>query len=232
MALLGIVGASAAMFSVATAALAALPDPFHAARLYDFAPAGTALAAETAAPAATGGGAGDAAETTPAAAPAPEGGVSEPLPTILRSIADLPTPVREMRQKLIDAARSGDLEQLRLLMNAQAKPPAVAFGDPGDPIAYLKALSADAEGREILAILLDVLRTGFVHVGAGTKDDYYVWPYFAQYPLNALTPEQIVELYTIVTAADFEDMKSYGAYTSFRVGIASDGRWLFFLAGD
>ena len=54
------------------------------------------------------------------------------------------------------------MEKLRALMQAQPEPPAVSFGDPGDPIEYLKALSGDAEGREILAILLEVLESGFV----------------------------------------------------------------------
>ena len=67
----------------------------------------------------------------------------------------------------MEAARSGDIEALRALMEAQPEPPAVSFGDPGDPIEYLKALSRDADGREILAILLEVLESGFVHVGAG-----------------------------------------------------------------
>jgi hypothetical protein len=71
-----------------------------------------------------------------------------------------------------------------------------------------------------------------VHVQPGTSDELYVWPYFAQVPLEALTPSQLVELFTLVTAADYEDMRSYGSYTFFRVGIAPDGRWLFFLAGD
>jgi hypothetical protein len=169
----------------------------------------------------------------PAATDAPTAeNPNEALPTILRSESDLPEPVRETRRKLIEAAKSGDIESLRALMGAQAEPPSVAFGDPGDPIEYLKALAADADGREILAILLEVLQSGFVHVDAGTDDDQYVWPYFANYPLNALTPEQLVELFTLLTAADYEDMKSYGAYTFFRVGIAKDGRWLYFLAGD
>jgi len=165
-------------------------------------------------------------------APNPAASVDAPLPTILRSESDMPEPVRETRRKLIEAAKSGDMEQLRALMKAQPEQPAVAFGDAGDPIAYLKALAADADGREILAILLEVMQSGFVHSGEGTADDMYVWPYFAQYPLNALTPSQLVELFTILTAADYEDMKSYGSYTFFRVGIAPDGRWLFFLAGD
>ena len=137
-----------------------------------------------------------------------------------------------MRHKLIEAAKSGDIELLRVLMDAQPEQPAVSFGDPGDPIEYLKALSSDADGREILAILLEVLEIGFVHVGAGTDEELYVWPYFAQYPIEALTPQQLVELFTLLTAADYEDMHSYGSYTFFRVGIAPDGRWLFFLAGD
>jgi hypothetical protein len=167
---------------------------------------------------------GEAAEAAPSA--------DEPLPTIVRDESELPAPVREMRQKLIEATKAGDIERLRALMQAQAEPPSVSFGDPGDPIEYLKALAADAEGREILAILLEVLESGFVHVGEGTSEEQFVWPYFAEYPLNALTPEQLVELFTLVTAADYEDMKSYGAYTFFRVGIAPDGRWLFFIAGD
>ena len=178
--------------------------------------------------AATGG---EATEAAPEAG-LPEESIDQSLPTILRSESDLPEPVRAMRQKLIDAAKSGDIERLRPLMEAQPEPPSVAFGNPGDPIEYLKALAADADGREILAILLEVLQSGFVHVGEGTDEDHFVWPYFAQYPLNALTPEQLVELFTLLTAADYEDMKSYGAYTFFRVGIAPDGRWLFFLAGD
>ena len=166
------------------------------------------------------------------AAPNPMESVDEPLPTVLHAETDIPDPVRETRRKLIEAAKSGDIEKLRALMQAQAEPPSVSFGDPGDPIEYLKALAADGEGREILAILLEVLETGFVHAGRGTQEELYVWPYFAQYPIDALTPEQIVELFTLLTAADYEDMKSYGSYTFFRVGIAPDGRWLFFLAGD
>ena len=122
------------------------------------------------------------------AAPNPMESVDEPLPTILREESDMPEPVLETRRKLIEAAKSGDIEQLRALMQAQAEPPSVAFGDPGDPIEYLKALAADSEGREILAILLEVLETGFVHAGVGTEEELYVWPYFAQYPIDALTP--------------------------------------------
>jgi hypothetical protein len=193
------------------------------------APAGETVQAQTESPAADP--APQAAAEPDAESPAAEQGPGD-LPTILRSADELPAPVREMRLQLMEAARSGDIEQLRLLMQAQAEPPAVSFGDPGDPIEYLKELSSDADGREILAILLEVLESGFVRVAPGAPEELYVWPYFAQYPVEALTPEQLVELFTLLTAADYEDMRSYGSYTFFRVGIAPDGRWLFFLAGD
>jgi hypothetical protein len=174
---------------------------------------------------------GEAADPAAGEAAAPTEGEAG-LPTILRSEADMPEPVRETRRLLMDAARSGDIEQLRPLMEAQPEPPSVSFGDAGDPIEYLKQLSADADGREILAILLEVLESGFVQVAPGTPEELFVWPYFAQFPLEALTPGQIVELFTLLTAADLEDMKSFGGYTFFRVGIAPDGRWMFFVAGD
>lgn len=176
-------------------------------------------------------------EQEPAAPATPGAEGSDPidssgLPPILRNPAELPEAVRLMREQLIAAAKSGDIERLRPLMQEQPEPPSVAYGDPGDPINYLKALASDADGREVLAILLEVLESGFVHVGQGTAEEFYVWPYFAQYPLETLSPEQLVELFTLLTAADYEDMRSYGTYTFFRVGIAPDGRWLFFLAGD
>jgi hypothetical protein len=60
----------------------------------------------------------------------------------------------------------------------------------------------------------------------------YVWPYFFAVPLDALTGRQRVELFKIVTAGDYEDMKNYGAYIFYRAGISPEGRWLFFVAGD
>ena len=35
-----------------------------------------------------------------------------------------------------------------------------------------------------------------------------------------------------MTAGDYEDMKNYGAYIFYRVGITPAGKWAFFVAGD
>ena len=38
--------------------------------------------------------------------------------------------------------------------------------------------------------------------------------------------------FRLPTHGDFEDMKSFGAYNFYRVGITPQGRWRFFVAGD
>jgi hypothetical protein len=62
-------------------------------------------------------------------------------------------------------------------------------------------------------------------------EEIYVWPYFFVVPLEELDPRQRVELFKLVTAGDYEDMKAYGGYIFYRTGIMPDGRWAFFIAG-
>jgi hypothetical protein len=169
-------------------------------------------------------------ETPETAAPdAPD----EPPPEVIYDLEKAPEPVRRMRQLIIDAAASGDIMRLRPLMNPGPDQTLLQLeGSDKDPVDTLKSMSGDSEGMEILAILIDILSTGFVHVGQGTPDEAYVWPYFAEKPLGQLTPAEKVELLRIVTAGDVAEMQEYGNYNFFRAGITPDGRWKFFTAGD
>ncbi len=152
---------------------------------------------------------------------------------ISKDIDILPEPVRRMRARIMQAARSGDLEQLRPLLGSGAGATRLSFGEPeDDPIAYLQSISGDAEGLEMMAIMLDVFEAGYVRFDADSENELYVWPHFYALPLHELTNAQKVELFKLVTAGDFEDMLSYGAYIFFRAGITPEGRWLFFVAGD
>lgn len=145
----------------------------------------------------------------------------------------LPEPVKKLRVAIVEAAASGDIERLRPLMQSGADATQVSVGDaPEDPIIALKLLSGDKQGREVLAILLDIISTSAAHVDKGTPNELYVWPYFAEKPLESLTPPEVVELYRIVTAADVDDMKEFGSYNFYRIGISPDGKWKFFVAGD
>lgn len=158
----------------------------------------------------------------------------EPLPVIEYDVSKLPEPVKRLREKLLEAAKTGDIEKLKPIIDANPSPPNLGADEDQDkdPIAFLKTLSGDQEGREILAILSEILDAGYVHVDVGTPQEAYVWPYFARYPINALTPPQMVELFRILTSSDYDEMKSFGAYLFYRVGIAPDGTWTYFEAGD
>ncbi|ADZ71748.1 hypothetical protein [Polymorphum gilvum] len=154
------------------------------------------------------------------------------VPKVQYDTDGLPKPVARMREQLIEAARSGDLERLRMVLEANEVMPTLSFTEIDDPIEFLRNSSGDPDGAEILAILLDVLEAGWVHVDQGTAQEMYVWPYFARFPFAKLTPEQKVEMYRVITAADFAEMDAYGAWLFYRVGIGPDGTLHYFVAGD
>lgn len=157
----------------------------------------------------------------------------EPPPPVLYDPELLPEPVRRMRRLIIEACRSGDLENLRPLLGFGSDATLVMIDErPEDPIAFLRESSGDEEGHEILAILLEVMEAGFVHLNPGTDQELFVWPYFFAIPLDDLTPQQKVELFTLLTATDYKEMESFGAYVFYRAAITPEGRWLYFVAGD
>ena len=60
---------------------------------------------------------------------------------------------------------------------------------------------------------------------SGTTEAFYAWPYFEALNLETLTPEQQVELLTLVTAGDYDAMLQFGGYNFYRVHISPDGTW-------
>ncbi|MEA2965960.1 MAG: hypothetical protein QOI46_6058 [Alphaproteobacteria bacterium] len=155
---------------------------------------------------------------------------SAPVPEIITDLSRLPPPVARTRERILAAARSGELQQLADLMNETT--PIFSFTDDKDPVAFWKAVYPDSDGVEALSILITILETGFVQVDAGTPHEMYVWPYFVRMSLPALTSAQKVELFRIVTGADYKDMLAFGVYAFYRLGIGPDGTWQFFVAGD
>ena len=173
---------------------------------------------------------GGAAAANPAMPNAKEGA---PVPQVEYDVSKLPFPVQKMRDLILTAAKSGSIEALRPLIGSGDDVTMLSLTDiDGDPLAYLKSLAGDQDGQEILAILVDVLESGYVHLDAGTADELYVWPYFFAYPLDKLDAKQKVELFQIVTAGDYDEMKQFGTYVFYRLGITPKGRWRFFVTGD
>jgi hypothetical protein len=155
---------------------------------------------------------------------------SSTVPEILTDLSRLPAPVARTRERLLAAARTGDLRQLAALMSDST--PIFSFTDDKDPIAFWKANYPDSDGIEVLSILTMILESGFVRVDEGTQQEMYVWPYFVRMSLGALTPQQKVELFRIVTGGDYKDMMKLGVYAFYRLGISPDGTWQLFVTGD
>ena len=154
------------------------------------------------------------------------------LPEIISNPARLPPAVARTRERILAAARSGELMKLFAVMKEAPALPVFSFSEDSDPVTFWKANYPDSDGVEALSILVNVLETAFVHVDVGTAQEIYLWPYFARIPLKALTQQQRVELFRIVTGADYKDMVEFGVYSFYRIGIAPDGTWQFFVSGD
>ena len=148
------------------------------------------------------------------------------------SATRLPEAVGRMRERILKAAHSGDPQQVLALMQANGTMPVFSHTQKLDPTAIWKDAYPESGGVEALSILITILETGFVRVDAGTPQETYLWPYFAREPLKSLTPEQKVDLFRVVTGADYRDMIDFGAYNFYRLGIGPDGAWQFFVTGD
>jgi hypothetical protein len=147
-------------------------------------------------------------------------------------LVHLPPAVQRMRDRILAAARTGELQTLLALMRANGSMPIFSHTQKQDPAAYWKENYPDSEGIEILSILISILDTQPVRVDAGTPQEAYVWPYFARLPVKSLTPAQKVELFRVVTGSDYKEMLERGRYVFYQVGIGPDGTWRYFLASE
>ena len=157
-------------------------------------------------------------------APKPDGAQ----PQILYDPQLLPAPVKETLKEIFETAQSGDIDAMRPVLEENELKPMVASTHVDDPVAFWKKNSADGEGREVLAALLNILSTGYVKSGQG-KDAIYIWPYLAEMDLTKLTPAQEVELFRIVPADQVAAMKKSGKYSYYRLGVSPTGVWQYFL---
>ena len=151
-------------------------------------------------------------------------------PEVIADSARLPPAVAQTRDRILAAARTGNIQNLAAVVRLNET--VISLSGERSPVAYWKANYPDSEGVEVLAILITILETRFAHVDQGTPQEVYVWPYFARMPLQSLSPEQRVELFRIVTGGDYKQMLGGDAYMFFRLGIAPDGSWQFFVTGN
>jgi hypothetical protein len=170
-------------------------------------------------------------------APKPEGEVAKPVapqpsargsPEVIYDFNRLPDDIRETLQSIVVAAQSGNIDNMLPVLQENELTPMLSATAVSDPIAFWKKVSADGQGRDILAAMINVFSSGFMRKGEG-KDVMYIWPYFAEMDLTKLTPAQEVDLYRVVPPQLGVEMKKSGKYTYYRAGIGADGVWHYFM---
>lgn len=151
-----------------------------------------------------------------------------PPPEIGQGRAALPVPVNEMRDAIIAAARTGDIDELLIPIQWNELPPNFGPLSARETLARWRKVSPDGTGRERLAELINLLEAPYAVLRRGKDAEnskIYVWPAFAEIPLKGLGPRLSVELMRLQTPAEIARMKAAGGYDGMGLSIGADGVW-------
>ena len=161
---------------------------------------------------------------------------SQPAPadTVSSDLAALPAPVARMRDLLLEAVASGDVEALRPVIERNETLPIFGRGAErprtfADAVDFLRRASFDGAGRETLRVLEAALAQPYVKQQRGAATTY-VWPAFALAPSEPADEDERLARYRCLRFAALA-ASGDGAPTVERVGVGADGTWHFFWAG-
>ena len=144
---------------------------------------------------------------------------------------NLPPAVADMRAAIQAAVETGNIAELKGAMDLNELKP--EFGGPVgvDPIAHLKSLSADGGGKDVLDLLGRLLEGTWAAIPGGRdieNNRIYVWPHFAEVPLDALKSEEQSALATLLGAEQAKACIAAKRYRGWRLSIGADGVWHMF----
>lgn len=143
------------------------------------------------------------------------------LPGDLPAQPELPPAVAATRQAIFAAATACDFTALDDLA-----PPTLrySFGENVDAVAAWRA--AEARGEPVLRWMAAVLAAEPAH-----EHGLWVWPGFFLRPVAEWSAADRREAERLL-GEDFAALTGSGAYLGYRVGVAEDGTWQYFVAGD
>jgi len=139
----------------------------------------------------------------------------------------LPAKARETMNRIMAAARSGDVDELRAALEWNELPPEIGADNKTDPITYWKKQSSNGSVHGIMAKMLEIFERGFTVHNEGDKNEQasYAWPYLAAKNLKTLKPHEDVDLLRLATPDEVKSMKATGKYSGYRAVIGADGTW-------
>lgn len=133
----------------------------------------------------------------------------------------LPSTTRTMQENLANAARRGDLEELRDLFETNELAPVLGKDHINDPITFWKQQSIDGTARDIMASIAEIFTLPPVKLKNGT----FIWPYLAKLPLDKLTPAQQIDLFRLAGPKAASQMLKTNRYSHYEAEIGKDGTW-------
>jgi hypothetical protein len=130
--------------------------------------------------------------------------------------------VAATRESILEAAQSGDVGRLADLALGGGGSFTYSFGG-NNPPSREELLEAwqDPELMETMVALLNLPHT--------ERDGIYAWPSaFA----DDATEEDWAAVQVLYSEEEIAQMKQFGGYIGYRIGITEEGDWIFFVAGD
>jgi hypothetical protein len=140
----------------------------------------------------------------------------------------LPANVAEMREAILAAALSGNLQELMIPVQWNELPPDFGAKPVKETLEAWRKASHDGSGREMLALIANILTAPYAvrRQGADIENaKIFIWPAIAEVPLDKLTPPLEVSLLRLVGVDEARRMKKAGHYDGYGVAVGADGTW-------
>lgn len=142
--------------------------------------------------------------------------------------ADLPEAVSATRLALFEAAMGCDFGGIAAVSDAADIPVQTSHGGSGPEYIW----QGESEGLPLMRTLVEHLNLNFT-----ASEGSYIWPSameeLASPYGDGFSEEDYSALLELYTVEDLEEsFELFGGFVGYRVAIATDGQWLFFIAGD
>lgn len=153
------------------------------------------------------------------------------LDVALAEQAGLPAPVVKMRRDIAAAAVACDYRRLEVLALPGEERFSYSFGEDGRPARYWE--EQENSGERVLAALVQVLNLPHAAIESQVRAEgspkVFVWPSASR---DDPTEEDWNAVRGLYTDEEIAQMKDFGGYIGYRVGITPEGDWLYFVTGD
>jgi len=148
--------------------------------------------------------------------------------------AGLPEAVAQMRMDVIDAAIACDYRRLQQLALEGRQGFSYSFGVEDSAAAFWRAREREAREQraassEYLRFLVQTLELPHCEEESPGGELFFIWPRVHCGARTAVDWEDIRGLYPDEL---IDEMRTNDIFYGFRIGIVSDGDWVYFIAGD